>query len=71
MKTFFIATLMLAGITGYSQDSELPQSVEAGFQNKYATARMDDWWQEEDKYFVEFSVKGQSFTALFDEGGQW
>ena len=58
--------------SGIAQDNQLPQQVDKAFHEKYAGSKMDDWWLEDSlKYYIGFTLKGQSYTALFNAEGTW
>jgi len=71
MKKIFFLFLVLFCMTGYSQEKDLPQKVASAIQEKYAGARIEAWWFENEFYYIDFAIAGRSYTAAFDQDGVW
>lgn len=71
MKHLWTLALVVQCITGFSQEGELPRAVESAFQAKYNDTRIGDWWMENQLYFIDFNLRGDSYTAVFDAQGIW
>ena len=60
----------LISITGYSQ-TELPAEVDQAFRNKFSTAKDIQSCKENNLYSIEFILKNDYYTAVFDQSGTW
>jgi len=63
--------LALVCITGYTQEGDLPLEVKSAFDTKYQAVKIEDWRVENEQYYIDFTSKGGSYTALFDRQGAW
>ena len=71
MKHLWILALVMQCITGFPQEGELPRAVESAFQLKYTDTPIGDWWLENQLYYIDFKLRGASYTAVFDGQGTW
>ena len=71
MKTFFIYLLLFVSIHSFAQETELPEIIESAFTTKYPNANLDDWKSENGTYFLNFYLKSEFYTSIFDKDGKW
>ena len=71
MKLIWTVLLLVASVTGYTQEGELPSSVKSAFDTKYPATKISDWWLENELYYLDFNFKGGSFIAIFSGQGSW
>lgn len=71
MKKIWTIVLLLVCITGYTQEGNLPLEVKSAFDAKYQVAKIEDSRVENELYYLDFTLKGGSYTAVFDRQGAW
>lgn len=71
MKKLWTLVLVLACFTGYAQEGDPPLEVKSAFDIKYQEARLDNWWMENELYYFDYYKNGGSYTAVFDQQGEW
>jgi hypothetical protein len=71
MKCFLIISLVIACTVIHAQDNVLPQTVESAYKNKYQNQKIDGWWEEDGLFYIEFTLKGESYTSVFNGEGGW
>ena len=71
MKHLWTLALVMQCISGLPQERELPRAVESAFQAKYIDIPVGDWWSENQLYFIDYNLRGGSYTAVFDALGIW
>jgi len=71
MKNLIAFAFLFACVIAYTQDENLPQIVETAFKNKYPTSKLDSWRVDNDLYYLDFYIKTNSYTSVFDKKGGW
>ena len=71
MKVFVAIALLMLSISGYTQQANLPPEIEAAFKAKYKEVHLADFWIDKQMYYLDFTLKGGSFIAVFDQQGVW
>ena len=69
----FIVVCLCVSCTGTRAQSgiKLPSSIDESFQQKYPGHTVKSWENKDNQYFVKFTQKGQSSTAIFSPEGKW
>jgi len=71
MKLIWTIVLVLASITGYTQEGALPLEVKSAFDTKYQATKIGDWWLDNELYYLDFNFKGSSYIAIYNGQGAW
>ncbi len=71
MKQFFIICMMLIGSLAYTQENDLPGSINKAFTAKYQDAEIDDWEEQGDQFMIMFTELDYEKIAYFDKKGNW
>lgn len=71
MKKIITLLLVFSSALLLAQEEKLPKNIEDNFGNKYPTANLDDWRYENDTYYIEFSLKSNFCTSVFNGDGVW
>ena len=71
MKKILLISLVLLCTVLIAQEEKLPDAVEENFNENYPTSKLDDWRYENGMYVIDFSVKSDAYTAIYDEDGIW
>ncbi|MBN1598043.1 MAG: PepSY-like domain-containing protein [Bacteroidales bacterium] len=71
MKNIILFAFLILSVTLYAQNEFFPQKIESAFKSKYPNTKIDNWYGENDLFFVEFYLNGSFCTAVFDNEGLW
>lgn len=71
MKKIIVLALLFSCMFAYPQEEKLPQSVETAFKNKYPTSKLESWKVDNNLYYLDYSIKTNSYTSVFDKKGVW
>lgn len=71
MKKIFFLAFVFVFFTANAQDDQLPEKIEQAFMNKYVGSKIDNWTINKELFYIEFYIKGDMYTSVFNEEGQW
>ena len=70
MKRLIVIAFIGLYMTVFAQD-DIPVKVEEAFKTKFPNAKLDNWTVNNELYSLEYYLKSDYYTSVFDQDGLW